>query len=340
MRMHTITREAYAHELGVVEQDGEISRRALADLLRAPLERWSLSPRSAILQHVRHQLEAAGVRERGSPMVTIVLDSLVRLGECVEVDVGYERYIAPAPPRWVPTGAGTGALLGATQVPTDIHELPRASGHDLVRRIRIKNDDDLTALHLAGIRETSISEWLQPLGYLSHAARRNGGMVRQDKMSLSYFWVQLETKLADHGLPLSEGAEVRAVTGEPGRFFGQHHAEHCEGRWTDTASDGVWCAFRRGYGTTHWHPMLLSVNGAQRRGIDLFDLDEWHWALLGRAHRYGMDECVVRIDGDVRLTFPAPRQLTAAMDILGPRRAPWTWTTCKGAPDPWGELIR
>ena len=81
--MEVVTRESYAHRLGIVGEDGEFSRRALAGLLRAPLERWGLSPRSAILRHVREQLEAAGVRDRASPMVVEVLDDLVRLGECV-----------------------------------------------------------------------------------------------------------------------------------------------------------------------------------------------------------------------------------------------------------------
>lgn len=337
--MDVITRESYAHKLGVVDEHGDISRRALAGLLRAPLERWGLSPRSAILRHVRDHLEATGVRNRASAIVTEVLDSLVRLGDCVDADTGQERYVAPALPRWVPTGEGTGALLGAAPVPTDIHELPSANGRDLVRRVRVQNDDDLAALRLAGIRETSIGEWLRPLGYLGHAARRIGCMFRNDEFSLSQFWELLETTLADDGLPLGDEAEVRAVTGDPGTFFGRYHAEVCEGRWSDSAPNGVWCAYRRGYSAAHWHPILLSVNGDDRRGMDLFDMDEWRWALLGRARRFGLDEQVERIDGEIRLKFPVPRQLAAAMDILGPRRAPWSWVIGAGAPDPWSELV-
>ena len=339
MSMDVITRESYAHRLGVVGGDGEISRRALAGLLRAPLERWGLSPRSAILRHVREQLEATGVRDRASVMVTEILNSLVRLGDCVEAHTGQERYIAPALPRWVPTGEGTGALLGAAPVPADIDELPSVNGRDLVRRIRVQGNDDLATLHMADIRETSIGEWLRPVEYLRHATRRKGRVLRNDEISLSQFWELLETTLADDGLPLGDEAEVRAVTGEPGTFFGRYHAEFCEGRWSDSAPNGVWCAYRRGYGAAHWHPILLSVNGDERRSMDLFDMDEWRWALLGRARRFGLDEQVERIDGEIRLKFPVPRQLAAAMDILGPRRAPWSWVIGSGAPDPWSELV-
>ena len=338
MKMEVITRESYAHRLGIVGEDGEFSRRALAGLLRAPLERWGLSPRSAILRHVREQLEAAGVRDQTSSMVVEVLDDLVLLGDCVEAFGGHERYVAPALPRWIPTGQGAGSLLGVAPVPTDIAELPGANSRDLVRRVRIQCDDDSAALHMAGIRETTIGEWLRPLGYLDHAARREGRILRNDEITLPQFWELLEATLADEGLPLGDDAEVRAVTGESGTFFGRLRAEHCEGRWSDSAPNGVWCAYRRGYGASHWHPILLSVRDDERRSLDLYDQDEWRWALLARASRIGLDEWVGRIDDEIRLKFPIPEQLAAAMDILGPRRSPWSWVVGLDAPDLWREL--
>ena len=216
--------------------------------------------------------------------------------------------------------------------------MPSVDGRDLIRRIRVQDDDDLAALHMAGVREISLDEWLQPLGYLRHAARREGRILRSDGVLLSQFWELLEATLVNEGLPLGDDAEVRVVTGEPGTFFGRLYAEHCEGRWSDSTSDGVWCACRRGYGDSHWHPIIMSVNGGERRALDLFDMDEWRWALLGRARRIGPDERIERIDGEVRLSFPAPSQFAAAMDILGPRRASWSWAVGPGAPDPWKAL--
>ena len=338
MSMEVITRDSFARKLGILGENGEISRRGLAGLLRAPLARWGLSARAAILRHAREQLEAAGLRDRASSLLNDILGDLVRLGECAEVRVGHERYIAPTLPRWMPTGEGAGVVLGAVAVPKAIHELPSTGDLDLVRRIRVQDDDDLAALDMAGVRETSLEEWLQPFGYLRHAARRKGGILRSDEVSLSKFWEVVEATLADEGLPLGGEAEVRAVTGVPGTFFGQFRAERCEGRWSDSAPDGVWCACRRGYGDAHWHPIILSVNGGERRALDLFDMDEWRWALLGRARRIGIDERVERLDGEFRLTFPPPDQFDAAMDLLGPRRAAWSWAVAPGAPDPWTVL--
>ena len=286
----------------------------------------------------RKQLEAAGVRDRASPLVGEVLDDLVRLGDCVEVYVGHERYIAPAMLRWMAIGQGTGALLGAAPVPADVEELPTTNSRDLVRRIRVQNDDDLAALHMAGFAETSLDEWLQPLEYLRHAARRRRRILRSNEVSLSQLWELLEATLADEGLPLGDEAEVRAVTGEPGSYFGRLNAERCEGRWSNSIPDGVWCACRRGYGEAHWHPIIVSVNGGERRALDLFDMDEWRWALLGRARWSRSDERVEWIDGEVRLGFPAPDQFAAAMDLLGPRCAPWSWVVGPGALDPWRAL--
>jgi hypothetical protein len=232
-----------------------------------------------------------------------------------------------------------GALLSVAPIPDGMAELlPGSVGHDLVRRIHVRNDDDLAALRMAGLHQISLEEWLQPHGYSRHAARRKGRVFRSDELLLSQFWELLVAALADDGLPLGNEAEVRALTGEPGAFFGRYDSERCEGRWSDVAPDGVWCAYRRGYGNSHWHPIIAAVDGDQRRALDLFDADEWRWALLTRARWSGFDERVERLDNQVRLSFPAPDQLVAAMDLLGPRRAPWSWAVGRGAPDPWSAL--
>ena len=334
-----ITREEFARRLGIVGEDGKIIERGVAELLRAPLARWGLSPRAAVLRHARDQLEAAGVRDQASPNTAKVLDWLIRLGECEEVRVGHERCIAPALPRWISIGCGTGAFLSVGRLPEGVVEHShRGVAYDVVRRICVRTDDDLAAMRMAGVRQVSFEEWLRPHGYLRHAARRRRGVVRSDELSLSRFWDQLVSLVANDGLTLDDEAEVRFVTGEPGGFFGRHGSEHCEGRWSETAPDGVWCAYRRGYGNVHWHPIIVSVDAGKRRVLDLFDGDEWRWALLARGRYTGNDERVERLDDQVRLTFPAPRQLIAAMDLLGARCAPWSWVVDRDAPDPWGML--
>ena len=337
MTLETITRDTYAHELGLIQEDGEISRHSLAGLLRAPLARWGLSPRKEILRYAREQLEAASVLDRAGDPLLNSLDALVRLGECMEVYIGGDRYLAPPPPRWIPTGCGTGALLGVVPVPRGVEELPGA-GNDIVRRIRIGNDEDLDRLHMAGIRQVSIQDWLLPPGYLRYAADREGHLIRNDKISLARFWDLLEGALAKAGQSLDEDARVRAVVGEPGGFFGKIFAETCEGRWTESVPDGIWCASRQGYSSAHLHPILLQVSGPRRRTLDLYDWDEWRWALFARGCRLEEEEQVARRDNEVRMSFPPPLQLASAMDLLGPRRTAWSWEVAPDAPEPWRLL--
>ena len=243
------------------------------------------------------------------------------------------------PPRWIRTGEESAALLSVAPTPEGIVELcPEASGTDIVRRIHVRSEEDLAALRMIGVRETSFEEWLQPHGYLSHAMRRRGHPIRSDEISLSRFWELLVAEVARHDLLLGGETKIRVAGGEPGGYFGRHNAPDCEGRWSNVAPDGVWCAYRRGYGTAHWQPMIVAVDGGHRRTLDLYDGDEWCWALLARGRSSGKDERVERTDGQVRVSFPAPYQLVAAMDILGPRRGAWSWEVSPAAPDPWVAL--
>ena len=324
---------------GLVTDDGEVSEHGLAELLRAPLARWGLSPRAAVLRHARGQLEAAGLLERASNLAGKVLGRMVRLGECEEVGIGHERYVAPARPRWIRTGEESATLLSVAPTPEGIVELcPEARGTDIARRVQVRSEEDLAALRMAGVREISFEEWLQPYGYLLHAMRRRGCPVRSDEINLSRFWELLVAEVASYGLPLGGEGEVRVAAGEPGGYFGRLNAPDCEGRWSNVAPDGVWCAYRRGYGTAHWIPTIVAVDGGHRLTVDLYDGDEWRWALLARGRSSGTDERVERTDGQVRVSFPAPYQLVAAMDILGPPRGAWLWEVSPTAPDPWMAL--
>ena len=339
MILESIRREKFAHEIGLVSDNGEISKRGLADLLRSPLSRWGLSPRSAVLRYTRDQLDAAGLRDRASALVLDVLQRLLRLGECADLRVGHERYIAPAPARWIRTGEQSAALLGVGPAPEGIVEHgPDASGDDIVRRVQVQNDDDLAALRMAGVRETSIDEWLMPFGYLDHARRRAGHLIRSDGLTPSQFWELLVSRVADHGLLLGDDAEIRSVVGASGGYFGQYNSDSSEGRWSDVAPDGVWCAYRRGYGPQHWQPIILAVEEGRRHAMDLYDGDEWRWALIARGCHTGADERVERRGDRIGVGFPAPDQLVTAMDILGPRCGAWSWEVSLGAPDLWSAL--
>ncbi len=339
MTLESITRESYAREIGLISEAGEISIRALADLLRLPLARWGLSTRIKVLSYARTQLEAAGLRDEASGKLAKVLRQMVRLKECVEVHIDGETYIAPARPQWIRSGYESATLLGVEPVPDGIVEqFPDTWRRDIVRRIFVRDEQEQADLHLAGVRETSLEEWLRPNEYLLHAMRREARLIRSDELSLAQFWELLVSAVQEEGLPLGNDAEVRLVCDDPGKYFGRHNSEACEGRWTEGAVDGIWCAYRRGYNQAHWHPIIVAIDGGHLRALDLYDTDEWCWALLARGKSTRVEERVERRNGVVQLTFPAPDQFVAVMDLLGQRRSGWSWRVNDGALDPWSML--
>ena len=339
MILESITRDEYAREIGLISDAGEFSERGLADLLRSPLARWGLSSKAKLLSYARIQLEAAGLRDQTSGQVTRVLRRMVRLGDCVEIRIDGAAYIAPAQPQWIRSGHESAALLGVEPVPDGIVErVPDGWSMDIVRRIVVRNDQDLAALRIAGVRETSLEEWLRPHEYVLHAMRRKSQLIRSDELSLAQFWELLVSALQEEGLPLGSDGEVRLVSGEPGEYFGKHYSETCEGRWTEVVSDGIWCAYRRGYSQAHWHSIIVAIDGGHLRALDLYNRDEWCWALLARGRSTRAEERVRRRDGVVQLSFPAPDQFVAAMDLMGPRLSGWSWEVNEGAPDPWTTL--
>ena len=335
MNLRTLSRPQLGAHLGYVDGQGKPGFRAIADLLRAPLNRWGLSPKRAVLQYVRAELRAYGVEDLSR--IPRVLQRLVDIGECDDLYVGHEPCLAPGTSRWIPVGDGVAAYLGVSE-PPDALSLVDGDHHDIVRRFRVDTDEDAATLELAGVQEVSLADWLVPPGYISHASRRLRRPARSDEISLSGFWEIIENALTEEGLVLGSDAEVRILGGYPGEFFGRHNSSHPEGRWTADPEDGLWCAYRSGYGDTHWHPCIVSVSGKVRKVLDLYDDDEWRWAVLARGRCVGPEE-IVRADAPkIQLTFPAPNQLRAAMDIVGPPTGAWSWNMSLGGPDPWRLL--
>lgn len=331
MTPKTITKSQFVANLKLVTSSGEVSSRTVAALLRTALARWGLCPKRQVLQYARDQLRTGAVTD--VDCVPNVLDHMISLGECDVAYIASEVYLAPLAARWIAVGGNIAAHLGVSGPPNGVKCVPTDNHLDIVQRIRVESDEDETLLSVGGSREEAMSDWILPVGYLVHASRRLRRPARSDKVNLAEFWNILEAALGREGLPLGDDAEVRAVTGEPGQFFGRYNSTTPEGRWTATPPDGVWCAYRRGYGESHWHPALVAVNEGTRRTLDLHDVDEWQWALLARGRRLGLDE-TIRAEGQrIQLSFPPPLQLRTALDLLGSPVAAWTWEVNPGAPD-------
>jgi hypothetical protein len=83
---------------------------------------------------------------------------------------------------------------------------------------------------------------------------------------------------------------------------------------------------------------LVSVDGEDRLSLDLFDDDEWRWALLARSCAAGPIEIVRQGGGEETVTWPLPAQLRAAMDLRGRPSGAWRWRVADDAPDLWSLL--
>jgi hypothetical protein len=335
MTVETLARAELARELGYVDAEGKPSERAIAQLLRDAMGRWGLSPKRAVLRYARDELRAGNV---AFAWVPFVLERLIALGECAVVAVGHEVFIAPANPSWIEIGGGRAVLLGPFAVPTMLSRVAGLPSDDVVIRVTLNSEEKAAVLDAGGWRQVSLDEWLHPHDYLRHVARRKGGAVRGDQWDLARFWEHLVSTLVEEGLLLGPDAEFRAVVGDAGNFFGSHTASGIEGRWGERPPNGVWCAYRRGHGDDRWLPILVSVDGEERRVLDLFSDDEWRWALIARSKAVGASEITQRVEGVERVTWPLPAQLRAAMDIIGVPTGPWRWRIAEDAPDLWSLL--
>ena len=332
-------RSILARELGLVEGD-EIPRRGVAGLLRAALARWGLCPRRPLTRYARQQLEAVHFSEQPSAaVVSDVLQDLHALRECDEVMIGAERYVAPGYSRWIRTGVETVTLLGVSPVPKGLVICEPSNQRDVVRRVRLNGEQDLETLYGSDFEEYSFESWLRPLHYLRHQRRRIGHPIREDRVTLRSFWDALVEAVTAEGRIVGGEADVRVLAGTPGAYFGRYNTPECEGRWTAEPEDGVWCGYRRGYGDIHWHPVVVAVDGAERRLVDLFDRDEWHWALLARAQAFGPCEVVRESDNTIEFTFPLPSQFATAMDLMAPRLAAWKWQIPEGVTRFWSDFV-
>lgn len=114
--------------------------------------------------------------------------------------------------------------------------------------------------------------------------------------------------------------------------FGRYNQLNVSGRWKTVAPDGIWCAVRPGRNPNEWHPILIRVTGAEVQSLDLFDWDEWNWALLARGSALGAPERATWAAGTLSFEHPVPAQFQRALRLLGtPGGWAWTWDMSDGA---------
>lgn len=340
MNLEVASQDQIATTFGLMTSAGQASRRGLAEILRSFSLRQGMVTRRRLLRYGREQIAAAGLSDAfPSGSVGPILDRLVAYKDYQHASIGHQPYALPGLPRWIEIGAGRAALVGLSHIPKSLTLWTADDCNDLVRRCEIGREETYAALRLAGFIAISWDEWLQPLDYVKYVARRSDEPIRSDLVTLSTFWDLLTESLAREGHLLGPDAEVRFLTGKRGGFFGRRDSLECEGRWSTEANEGVWCAYRKGFGDAQWHPAIVAVDAEERRCFDLFDHDEWAWALLAKAESEGQHEVVKRSKDRLSVSFPMPEQLSAAMDLLGHQTKSWEWDVAADAPDIWA-LVR
>ena len=80
MRLRVQSPAELSAQFGYLDAEGRPSDRGIANVLRAPLSRWGLSPKRSVLKHARAELRTSGVDEVGD--IPRVLRRLVDIGEC------------------------------------------------------------------------------------------------------------------------------------------------------------------------------------------------------------------------------------------------------------------
>ncbi len=292
---------------------------SVAAAARTCIRSWRSPTRARVTAYLHRQLIAAGFDEDQVPdRVTDVVDALIDIGDVTAVRLDGKASLVPSRRTWVRFGKAAYAVLGEATDDSPIE-------HDHRRYARLASSVPDTAFPL------SFSDWLGPAGFRSHLARRMNGHADG---TISEFWATLSSVLHHEGAPL-DSSRLRAVIRPPGAqncFFGRHNLPAVSGRWALAVPDGIWCGVRPGRNPNEWHPVLARVEGTQVQALDLYNWDEWNWALLARGVALGATERSTWQNGVLAFEHPVPAQFIRALRLIGgPGKQAWTWQISEAA---------
>ena len=294
---------------------------SVASSARQCVQLWRSPARARVTSYLHRQLIAAGfeesvVRER----VADVVDALIDIGDVTAVRLDGKACLVSSRRTYVRIDDGKHAILGGaadSQFTASDHR--RYARHD--------------AIDLNDTVSLGFSDWLGPAGFRSHLSRRTAG---QPEGTILEYWAVLSSVLRHDGSPLDR-TQLRAVVTSPSdqaTFFGRHNAPGVTGRWSVDVPDGIWCGVRPGRNPNEWHPVLALIEGTEAQALDLYDWDEWNWALLARGIAFGKPERSHWHKGVLSFEHPVPTQIVRALRLLGgPGERAWTWHVSEEAND-------
>lgn len=312
--LEALTPESLRDRLGfAADATGAPAIGSVAQAARACVYAWRSPARARVTAYLHRQLIAAGFEEDlARPRVAEVIDTLIEVGDFTPARLSGKASLVLSRPQWIRIAEDDFAFLGHQ----DLGSQPTAVTPGFVRRVAVA-DETADPIDFAG--------FIGVPGYRRHLARRTSGT---GDGVLTELWSILSSAVRHDGQPL-DAALVRAVVDPPGSnhgHFGRHNQPQLSGRWKAAAPDGTWCAVRPGRHPNEWHPILVRVAGAEITSLDLFDWDEWNWALLARGVANGAPERSTWVSGTLSFEHPVPAQFLRALRLLGiPGKSAWTW---------------
>ncbi|RWB25120.1 MAG: hypothetical protein EOQ41_24555 [Mesorhizobium sp.] len=306
--------------LGIeVDEAGLPSVGSVAAIARACIQAWRTAGRARVTAYLNRQLLAAGFKEEQlRERVSEVIDALIDIGDVIAVRLDGKPSLVSSRQTLVRIAETAYTVLGEGGDNPTIQQDPRRYA-----RGAAAGAEHPTAL--------GFSDWLGPAQFRLYLARRLGGSADG---TINEFWATLQSTLRHQASPL-DLARLRAVVAPPSAeaaFFGRHNLPAVTGRWTSDVPNGTWCGVRPGRNPNEWHPILAHVEGSAAQALDLYDWDEWAWALLARGLALGAPERSNFLNGVLAFEHPVPRQFTRALRLLGgPGSKAWTWRISEAA---------
>jgi hypothetical protein len=285
----------------------------IAEAARACVQNWRYPARSRVTAYLHSQLIVAGFNEEQvRECVADVIDALIDIGDFTAIRLDGKANLVLSNRSFVAMGGTEIAILGAIGDDTSAGGEPWR-----YTRTRTVVQDEVLA--------KAFSDWLGPADYRRHLARRLGGSADG---TISEYWAALSSSLQHEGNSLDR-TRLRAVVEQPSpqsNFFGRHNLPAVSGRWTTEVPNGTWCAVRPGRNPNEWHPIVATVVGQEVLALDLYDWDEWNWALLARGAAIGAPERSTWRNDILAFEYPIPKQFVRGLRLLGgPGERPWTW---------------
>lgn len=304
--------ETLRARLGLVaDQDGSPAIAPVAQAVRTCVGNWRSPARQRVSAYLHRQLAAVGYDEPvARDRVRDVIDALIDIGDLTAVRLNGTASLVISRGSAIRIGAAEFVVLGTMELDGSADLAPW-------RYARATTGGALAQSAM------SFADWLGPAEFRMHLTRRGGG---SGQGTMAEYWATLVSTLRHEGNPIDR-SQVRALIGPPSAersYFGRHHVP--DGRWSSDVPAGTWCAVRPGRNPNEWHPILIDASDGEVKALDLFDWDEWNWALLARGMVAGAPERSDWRDGVLGFEHPIPRQFVRALRLMGgPAERAWTW---------------